>query len=108
MALTIIPKANSGQTDPLNGFTPQQVALAFEQIAGKSNQLIEFLRATLGRMDDDADRHFADVDIAVNLLEVIGAIADRMTGNSIVGSYDYWLLGYQFDQAAKSLQGEAP
>ena len=92
-------------TAPLHGFNPEQVQIAFEGIAGKAGQLRQFLLSLAGRMNDDSDGHADDVYLAITLVEGIGAIADRMTGNTIIGTYDHWLIGHHFEEAGRAQEG---
>lgn len=91
----------------LNGYDLKSVEAAFSSIASQANVLRGFLLDIGTRGEEERDcgaRTINDVHLARYAVSAIGAMADQMTGFSIVGNAAVWLA---FDPDLTPTRGAA-
>lgn len=79
----------------LNGFTIDQIEAVLDQISANAHVLRDFLidakARTQGQGQPAANQACCDLHMARQSVSMIGAMADQLTGNRLVGGPSSWM-----------------
>jgi len=88
---------------PFGNLSDKQVVLVLEVIATNANTLRKLLARAYS--EHSLTEAGEDLDVATNLAEQIGALADFACGEDIVGNVGDWLVGPAFHDAKEVSRG---
>lgn len=84
---------NQPAPDHLNGYAPYHIKEVFENIAVKAEVLRDYLKHTRQTAEEHTMAVSNDLYMAQSMAAFIGAIADQMSGNILLGSPASWATG---------------
>lgn len=92
---------NVVQPIPVVGrLSEQQCQDILQNIASAADTALHFARRALGVSDSNCG---AELEAICLILERIGFLADRASGENVVGDYGRWMLGPDFHERGKEV-----